>query len=111
MSSKRAGQSFRQPLDHLAEGGDIVGGASSLTKWFSSLGCLSGATMSPPGANHATPSRRLFAFKVLRKEVIQPHLPIRLPCYDFTPVIDPTLGGWLCKQLPHRLRVLPTPMV
>ena len=27
----------------------------------------------------------------LRKEVIQPHLPIRLPCYDFTPVIDLTL--------------------
>ena len=24
-----------------------------------------------------------------RKEVIQPHLPIRLPCYDFTPVIEP----------------------
>ena len=31
----------------------------------------------------------------LRKEVIQPHLPIRLPCYDFTPVIDLTFGGWL----------------
>ena len=29
----------------------------------------------------------------LRKEVIQPHLPIRLPCYDFTPVIGFTLGG------------------
>ena len=28
----------------------------------------------------------------LRKEVIQPHLPIRLPCYDFTPVIDSTFG-------------------
>ena len=27
---------------------------------------------------------------LLRKEVIQPHLPIRLPCYDFTPVINPT---------------------
>ena len=26
----------------------------------------------------------------LRKEVIQPHLPIRLPCYDFTPVIGST---------------------
>ena len=25
-----------------------------------------------------------------RKEVIQPHLPIRLPCYDLTPVIEPT---------------------
>ena len=28
----------------------------------------------------------------LRKEVIQPHLPIRLPCYDFTPIIEPTFG-------------------
>ncbi len=34
-------------------------------------------------------------FLILRKEVIQPHLPIRLPCYDFTPIIYPTLGGWL----------------
>ena len=34
---------------------------------------------------------------ILRKEVIQPHLPIRLPCYDFTPIIGPTLGGWLQK--------------
>ena len=34
---------------------------------------------------------------ILRKEVIQPHLPIRLPCYDFTPIIYPTLGGWLHK--------------
>ena len=31
----------------------------------------------------------------LRKEVIQPHLPIRLPCYDFTPVIDPAFGSSL----------------
>ena len=30
-----------------------------------------------------------------RKEVIQPHLPIRLPCYDFTPVIDFTFDGSL----------------
>ena len=29
---------------------------------------------------------------LLRKEVIQPHLPIRLPCYDFTPIIDPAFG-------------------
>ena len=31
----------------------------------------------------------------LRKEVIQPHLPIRLPCYDFTPVIDLTFDNVL----------------
>ena len=30
-----------------------------------------------------------------RKEVIQPHLPIRLPCYDFTPVANPTFGSAL----------------
>ena len=28
-----------------------------------------------------------------RKEVIQPHLPIRLPCYDFVPIIGPTLDA------------------
>ena len=28
-----------------------------------------------------------------RKEVIQPHLPIRLPCYDFTPVIGLAFGS------------------
>ena len=36
-----------------------------------------------------------FAFHphcLLRKEVIQPHLPIRLPCYDFTPITKPTFG-------------------
>ena len=27
------------------------------------------------------------------KEVIQPHLPIRLPCYDFTPVISLTFDS------------------
>ena len=37
---------------------------------------------------------------LLRKEVIQPHLPIRLPCYDFTPVIAPTLDGWLPAVAP-----------
>ena len=25
-----------------------------------------------------------------RKEVIQPHLPVRLPCYDFVPITSPT---------------------
>ena len=29
--------------------------------------------------------------KIPRKEVIQPQLPLRLPCYDFTPIMNPTL--------------------
>ena len=36
-----------------------------------------------------------FPTHFLRKEVIQPHLPIRLPCYDFTPVISPAFGSSL----------------
>ena len=35
---------------------------------------------------------KLMDGKLLRKEVIQPHLPVRLPCYDFTPVTSTTLG-------------------
>lgn len=30
---------------------------------------------------------------LLRKEVIQPHLPVRLPCYDFVPIADPTFDS------------------
>ena len=45
------------------------------------------------------PSRAfaLFSVAVLlhKKEVIQPHLPIRLPCYDLTPIINPTFGSAL----------------
>ena len=33
--------------------------------------------------------------ELLRKEVIQPQVPLRLPCYDFTPVADPTVVGCL----------------
>ena len=39
-------------------------------------------------------------FSILRKEVIQPHLPIRLPCYDFTPIISSTFDGWLLAVTP-----------
>ena len=39
----------------------------------------------------------------LRKEVIQPHVPVRLPCYDFAPLMKDTLGA-----LFGRLQVPPT---
>src|ERR1700738_85114 len=37
---------------------------------------------------------------LLRKEVIQPHLPVRLPCYDFVPIADPTFD----HSLPQGVR-------
>ena len=43
-------------------------------------------------SNHSTTANQPLLLPLLRKEVIQPHLPIRLPCYDFTPVIRPAFG-------------------
>ena len=46
---------------------------------------------------------------LLRKEVIQPHLPVRLPCYDFVPIAGPTFDhSPPTRGLGHGLRVLPT---
>ena len=36
-------------------------------------------------------------FGLHRKEVIQPQVLLRLPCYDFTPVANPTFGSVLHK--------------
>ncbi len=41
--------------------------------------------------------RSIHESKLRRKEVIHPHLPVGIPCYDFTPIICPTFGGWLPK--------------
>ena len=68
----------------------------------------------PEGAGRRpamSPCRRGPIKGLPRKEVIQPQLPLRLPCYDFTPVTSPTFDGSLPCGLGHRLRVLLTPVV
>ena len=37
---------------------------------------------------------------LLRKEVIQPHLPVQLPCYDFVPVARPAFGTCVPRVSP-----------
>ena len=37
---------------------------------------------------------------LLRKEVIHPHVPVRIPCYDFTPIANHTLGASLLAVRP-----------
>ena len=61
----------------------------------------------PPGDIHRTGSCPLFELKFVslriylpRKEVIQPHLPVRLPCYDFTPLTLHTFDA----SAPERVR-------
>ena len=52
----------------------------------------------PPGGADGLP----------RKEVIQPHLPVRLPCYDFVPIAGPAFDGSLPEGLGRRLQASPT---
>ena len=61
--------------------------------------------MWPP--DHPDPKAHVVVM-LLRKEVIQPHLPVRLPCYDFVPIASPTFDSSPPYGLGHRLRVLPT---
>ena len=46
-----------------------------------------------------------------RKEVIQPHLPVRLPCYDFTPLTLHTFDASAPEGFGRRLRVQTTRVV
>ena len=60
-----------------------------------------------PGQNRRIDHRnsRLLGVRLLRKEVIQPQVPLRLPCYDFIPITTHTLGDSLPCGLGRRLRV------
>ena len=54
---------------------------------------------------------RRFPPRFLRKEVIQPQVPLRLPCYDFIPITSHTFGTCLPCGLAQRLRVQPAFMM
>ena len=60
----------------------------------STFRCLPGRTRSARIRVHG---RTRSAIWLLRKEVIQPHLPVRLPCYDLVLIAGPTFDGSLHK--------------
>ena len=47
------------------------------------------------GSSSPTRMPKRLTAAILRKEVIQPQVPLRLPCYDFTPVAKPTVVACL----------------
>jgi hypothetical protein len=53
--------------------------------------------------NEEEKGKEVIVKNLSRKEVFQPHLPVRLPCYDLAPVTSFTLGRSL------RLRTSGTP--
>ena len=58
------------------------------------------ASATPDKAMPGLAVRPVVTGTVLRKEVIQPQVPLRLPCYDFTPVANPTVDGCLLAVSP-----------
>ena len=55
------------------------------------------------GSHEALPEASPSAFvNILRKEVIQPQVPLRLPCYDLVPITGFTLGACLPCGLTQR---------
>ena len=48
---------------------------------------------SKPNKNSSRTSSSFSTLFLLRKEVIHPHVPVGIPCYDLTPITSPTLGG------------------
>ena len=66
--------------------------------WASPAGDVEGKRNEDGGVPHLCSvflnepiGREVWRF-ILRKEVIQPQVPLRLPCYDFIPVADPTVA-------------------
>ncbi len=59
------------------------------------------------GLDSRCPPKADCAAAGFRKEVIQPQVLLRLPCYDFTPIMSHTLGACLpaCAGLARRLLV------
>ena len=49
---------------------------------------------------HKTKQETFLLYFLLRKEVIHPHVPVGIPCYDLTPVIGPTFDGSLLAVMP-----------
>jgi hypothetical protein len=78
----------------------------------SGRGCAA-ARSSPAGLDLVACPHRLFprgGAGLPRKEVIQPQLPLRLPCYDFVPVTRPALGRCPPRGLAHGLQASPAPV-
>src|SRR5204862_3823307 len=62
---------------------------------------------SASGFRNFFPTPKSSAKAYSRKEVIQPQVLLQLPCYDFTPITDHTLGTCLPCGLAQRLLVQP----
>ena len=79
---------------------EIIGARESLKQSSREIGCARRATSSE---RFRPPPREVGRTRGSGKEVIQPQVPLRLPCYDFAPVTTLAFGGLV------RVAPVPTP--
>ena len=96
--------------DRIKLGPSKLNPITNCRKHSSSLANAARASLDRAGLTSRCPFGRSRT-KLLRKEVIQPQVPLRLPCYDFTPVTDHSLGTCLPCGLAQPLLEQSTPMV
>ena len=72
----------------------VTGGADK----YSNVSAKRGVRATSENLSRST--RRSSLLDISRKEVIQPQVPLRLPCYDFAPVTELTFGGCLLAVSP-----------
>ena len=79
----------------------VVSGPNSVSGSSFAVAHPARATTASDSSRHGDPPPEPPHFVVLlRKEVIQPHLPVRLPCYDFVPIAGSALDGSLLAVRP-----------
>jgi hypothetical protein len=80
---------------HLSTNQGVISGPNSVPAalLFVVAHPVGATTATHPYTAHTPPCCGAFFVVLLRKEVIQPHLPVRLPCYDFVPIADPTFDS------------------
>ena len=91
---------FSNTTPHHQDGGATPLNKEGVASGPNSVSGVSFAVVHPALAHYRrkpltahTPPIGVFLVVLLRKEVIQPHLPVRLPCYDFVPIADPTFDS------------------
>ena len=91
LSRRCSNQLSYRPFTHDGESRRTVRPSARILARAGSGSWVSQATFHTLCSTTADKSGRKNLSALSRKEVIQPHLPIRLPCYDFTPVTNPAV--------------------
>jgi hypothetical protein len=111
----RAGSDRQKPAQNHGSNSQINSSGDPDTRAFPAVACREARSVKGNGCHLLhKPVQTVCLFSVtpptvsLRKEVIQPQVLLRLPCYDFTPIMNHTLGRCLPRGSACRLLVQST---